>query len=75
MCYRMECIRKCDRFARQTCQYKLNQRQLEYKIKIGRYTCMECGGEMVQAKYMGNRIIICTRCNHVLRELQRAYVS
>jgi formylmethanofuran dehydrogenase subunit E len=75
MCYRVECGKSCDVFKKQTCQYRLNKRQFRYKLKIQHYTCMDCGEQMVEAKYRGTETMLCTNCNHVLQELQRSYVS
>ncbi|SNR95733.1 hypothetical protein SAMN05446037_100283 [Anaerovirgula multivorans] len=73
MCYRMECVKQCDVYKKQTCQYKLNKKQLEYKMRIKRYTCMDCGEKMIKARYGGIETMICTHCNHILQEVQREY--
>ena len=74
MCYRLECIKECDKFKRQTCQHRLNRKQLRHKLNIGRYTCMDCGRKMVRARYRGIETMVCTKCNHILQQVQRVYV-
>lgn len=75
MCYRLECVKECDVTTKKNCLYRLNKKQYEHKIKIRRYTCMDCGQKMVHAWYRGRETMICTHCNHILQELQKAYMS
>lgn len=66
-CYNSNCKENCDDIKKMYCIHKLTEKQNKFIAKI-KNNCKNCGGRLVQSKYVGQATKLCTSCGIVKNE-------
>ena len=73
-CYR-HCKEACDRLRQASCLYYMSETEYTFRQAIKNRMVCECGSVMVQARFRGEEINLCTSCRNDAPEIRRLLVG